>query len=108
MGTQADPIPCDRRVEFVIRNVPIDTAKVPFQWGNGLINFGHQTRVGCRKTAFLEATDSLLAGATQITLASAPGNWQVGDELLLPDTAPPAQPPGAKPRSRSQPSTAPT
>jgi hypothetical protein len=92
-GTQADPIPCDRRVEFVIRNVPIDTAKDPFQWGNGLINFGHQTRVGCRKTAFLEATDSLLAGATHITLATAPVNWQVGDELLLPDTAQPAPTP---------------
>ena len=93
VGTQADPIPCDRRVEFVIRNVPIDTAKDPFQWGNGLINFGHQTRVGCRKTAFLEATDSLAAGATRITLASAPVNWQVGDELLIPDTAQPAPTP---------------
>ena len=89
-GPQADPIPCDRRVEFVIRNVPIDTAKDPFQWGNGLINFGRQTRVGCRKTSFLEATDSLSAGATRITLASVPVNWQVGDELLLPDTAQPA------------------
>ncbi len=93
VGTQADPIPCDRRVEFVIRNVPIDTAKDPFQWGNGLINFGRQTRVGCRKTSFLEATDSLSAGATRITLASVPVNWQVGDELLLPDTAQPAPTP---------------
>jgi hypothetical protein len=92
-GTQADPIPCDRRVEFVVRNVPIDTAKDPFQWGNGLINFGHQTRVGCGKTAFLEATDSLPAGATHITLASPPVNWQVGDELLLPDTEQPAPAP---------------
>jgi hypothetical protein len=93
VGTQADPIPCERRVEFVIRNVPIDTAKDPFQWGNGFINFGRQTRVGCRKTAFLEATDSLLAGTTRITLASVPENWQVGDELLLPDTAQPAPTP---------------
>ena len=70
--------------------MPIDTAKDPFQWGNGLINFGHQTRVGCRKTAFLEATESLPASATRITLASVPVNWQVGDELLFPDTAQPA------------------
>jgi hypothetical protein len=92
-GTEADPIPCDRRVEFVIRNVPIDTAKDPFQWGNGLLNFGRQTRVGCRKTAFLEATNGLAAGATRIILASVPEHWQVGDELLLPDTAQPAPTP---------------
>ena len=93
VGTQADPIPCDRHVELIIRDVPIDTAKDPFQWGNGLINFGHQTRVGCRKTAFVETTDSLQAGTTEITLGSAPVNWQVGDELLIPDTAPPAPTP---------------
>jgi hypothetical protein len=90
VGTQADPIPCDRRVELVIRDVPIDTTKDPFQWGNGFVNFGHQSRVGCRKTAFIEATDSVAVGATEITLASPPVNWQVGDELLIPDTAPPA------------------
>ena len=90
VGTQADPIPCDRRVEFIIRDVPIDTAKDPFQWGNGMINFGRQTRVGCRKTVFVETTDGLPAGSTEITLAAAPLNWRVGDELLIPDTAPPA------------------
>src|SRR5215813_14065770 len=90
VGTQADPIPCNRHVEFIIRDVPIDTTKDPFQWGNGLINFGHQTRVGCRKTAFVETTDSLQAGAREITLGSVPVNWQVGDELLIPDTAAPA------------------
>jgi hypothetical protein len=89
-GTQADPIPCDRRVEFIIRDVPLSTDKDPFQWGNGLLNFGRDSRVGCRKTSFLEATDGLQAGATEITLASAPVNWQVGDELLIPDTATPA------------------
>ena len=90
VGTQADPIPCDRHVELIIRDVPIDTAKDPFQWGNGLLNFGHQTRVGCRKTSFVETTDGLRAGAVEITLATAPTNWQVGDELLIPDTASPA------------------
>jgi hypothetical protein len=27
VGTQADPIPCDRKVDFVVRDVPIDTAR---------------------------------------------------------------------------------
>lgn len=90
VGTQADPIPCDRKVEFVVRDVPLDTTKDPFQWGNGLVNFGRQTRVGCSKTSFVESADSIAAGATTIALASAPSGWRVGDELLLPDTAAPA------------------
>ena len=88
-GTQSDPIPCDRRVEFVVRDVPLDTAKDPFQWGNGLVNFGRQTRVGCSKTAWVESTGSIASGATTIALAAAPSGWRVGDELLLPDTATP-------------------
>ncbi len=92
MGTLADPIPCERKVEIILRDVPLDTAKDPFQWGNGLLNFGKQTRVGCNKTAFVETTGSVAAGATSITLASAPINWAVGDELLIPDTATPPFP----------------
>ncbi len=85
-GTVADPIPCGRKVELIVRNIPIDLTKDPFQWGNGLVNFGRQTRVGCEKTSFLDTTDSLQAGATTLTLTSVPSNWTVGDELLIPDT----------------------
>jgi hypothetical protein len=90
IGTNADPIPCDRKVELIIRDVPIDLAKDPFQWGNGLVNFGRQTRVGCTKTAWLEAADSIAAGARSITLASTPSGWQRSDELLIPDTRTPS------------------
>jgi hypothetical protein len=90
VGTQADPIPCDRHVELVIRDVPLDTTKDPFQWGNGLVNFGRQTRVGCSKTAWLESSGGIASGATTIALATAPSGWHVGDELLLPDTATPS------------------
>src|SRR5262245_57563478 len=55
IGTVADPIPCGRKVEIILRNVPLDMEKDPFQWGNGLLNFGKQTRVGCNKTAWVEA-----------------------------------------------------
>ena len=90
VGTQASPIPCDRKVEFVVRDVPIDTTRDPFQWGNGLVNFGRQTRVGCTKTAWAESAGSIPSAADAITLASAPSGWRVGDELLIPDTAAPA------------------
>ena len=89
IGTQADPIPCDRAVELIVRDVPIDTTKDPFQWGNGLVNFGRQTRVGCSKIAWVEAAGSLAAGSTTAALTTAPSGWQAGDELLIPDTAPP-------------------
>jgi len=89
VGTQADPIPCDRKVELIVRDVPIDTGRDPFQWGNGLVNFGHQTRVGCNKSAWMEATGSIASGSTTVMLESAPSGWQAGDELLIPDTAPP-------------------
>ena len=84
VGTVNDPI--KRKVEFVIRDVPIDTARDPFQWGNGLLNFGTQTRVGVRKTGFVELAEDAEAGATTLRLAEVPEGWQVGDELLLPDT----------------------
>jgi hypothetical protein len=78
-------------VLFVVRDVPLDTTRDPYQWGNGLLNFGRQTRVGCQKTAFLPTTGDLHQGDSAITLSSAPTGWAVGDELLIPDTAPPSQ-----------------
>lgn len=86
-GTAAAPIPATHRVEIVIRDVPIDLTKDPFRWGNGIVNFGRQTRVGTTKTPFAEAIGSLMAGATAITLAAPPVGWQAGDEVLLPDTS---------------------
>jgi hypothetical protein len=93
VGSQADPIPCNRKVTFIVRDVPIDTARDPYQWGNGLVNFGHQTRVGCSKTAWVESAGGIASGSSTLTLASSPSGWQVGDELLIPDTAPPAPAP---------------
>ena len=98
-GTQADPIPAGRRVELVVRDVPIDTARDPFQWGNGLLNFHKQTRVGAAKTAWTMATGDIAAGATALTLAADPRGWQVGDELLLPDSRQTSLP--ASPRRES-------
>ncbi len=48
-GTQASPIPAGITVTFVVRNVPIDLTKDPFQWGNGLLNFGKWTFCGAQK-----------------------------------------------------------
>lgn len=86
-GTEADPVL--RRVEFIVRDVPIDTAKDPYQWGNGLVNFGRQTRVGrALVRTWTELAEDAPAGATTLQLV-VPEGWQVGDELLLPDSRQP-------------------
>lgn len=105
MGTQADPIPCGVKAEIIFRNVPIDPTKDPFRWGNGLVNFGKQTRVGCAKTEKAEAAGSVNAGAITITLAAPPpADWKVGDEILLPDTTTPifSTPTNSAPRRESK------
>jgi hypothetical protein len=89
VGTQSDPIPCNIRVDLSIRDVPIDKTKDPFSWGNGLVNFGKQTRIGCAKTPWVEAAGGIAEGANSITLAAAPSGWLVGDALLIPDTTSP-------------------
>lgn len=86
-GNETDPMP--RRVELIVRDVPIDLTRDPFQWGNGFLNFGKVDRCGVKKTAVTEATGGLVAGATTIELLSAPTAWAVGDEILIPDTVTP-------------------
>jgi hypothetical protein len=85
-GTEADPIPANITVEFIVRDVPIDMVRDPFQWGNGLLNFGRQDRCGAPKLAWTTLLTDTTAGATTVILAEDPAGWQVGDELLLPDT----------------------
>lgn len=83
MGTEEDPI--TGHAEIVFRDVPLDLARDPWQWGNGLVNLGRQSRVGLAKTTFTELVNDAAQGASSITVADASG-WQVGDELVLPDT----------------------
>ncbi len=71
---------------IVGRNVPIDTGRDPFQWGNGLLNFGTLIMKCPEKSPFMALTGSAANGASSLTLASDPIGWAVGDELMLPDT----------------------
>ena len=82
-GTEADPVL--RTVRLIVRDVPIDTEKDPYQWGNGIVNFGRQTRVGRHVTPFTALTANAAAGTTTLSLR-VPADWRVGDELFLPDT----------------------
>jgi hypothetical protein len=82
-GTADNPILHD--VEFIIRDVPIDTSRDPYQWGNGLLNFGTQTRVGrVVGKGFVELAADAQGGSTSLTLSEMPAGWDSGS-LLLPD-----------------------
>ncbi len=80
-------VPCGRHLEVILNDVAIDTTVDPFQWGNGILNFGKFRMVGCELArSFTTAATDLRAGATSITLDALPAGWRVGDELIIPDT----------------------
>jgi hypothetical protein len=84
-GTEASPV-C-QPVQFIIRDVPIDLTRDPWQWGNSLVNFGHQDRVGCAKPlGFTQLAQDAPAGATTLDLFEVPYGWTIGDRITLPDT----------------------
>lgn len=80
---------CDVPSKIVFLSRPINTADDPFQWGHGLINFGRREFSGCRlgETWTLLTQDDVPADATSLRFA-VPDGWRVGDEILIPDTAP--------------------
>lgn len=80
----------DLNLTVIIRDVPLNTALDPYQWGNGLENFGNRTLKGVAKLIDTTSTGSIHAGDTSLTLNGVLTGWRVGDELLLPDTNPPA------------------
>ena len=76
--------------EIVIRDVPLDTVADPYQWGNGIVNLGTWKTNGRPLEHTWTLAKPMAAGATEIELGDLPGGWQVGDELLIPDTRQPA------------------
>jgi len=82
MGTPEDPVL--RNVTITIRDVPIDTAIDPYQWGNGILNLGDWSSHGKPKTTWTTCA-SEQAGSTTIVVGSSAG-WEVGDVLVITDT----------------------
>ncbi len=85
IGTQAAPITASS--EIVFADTPIDTDSDPFQFGNGLLVFGSLETDGRDVTPYVRAAADINAGDTLIAIDQVPADWQVGDELLLPETA---------------------
>lgn len=78
--------PCGTTGRIMFRDVAIDVSVDPFQWGNGLINFGTRNMSGCLKAQKTTVNGNLAAGAQSVMLSAIPPGWSVGDELLLPDS----------------------
>lgn len=85
MDEANDPIPAGIHVEFIVRDVAL-AATDPFQWGNGLLNFGRRDMCGAPKRAWSKATTGLPKGSTSVTLTDDPVGWAVGDALLVTET----------------------
>jgi hypothetical protein len=86
VGTAANPVAAGLLANIVIANQAINTANDPNQFGTGLIVLGNVTMHGATTTPYVALAQEAHAGDTVLHLASAPTNWLVGQDLLLPDT----------------------
>jgi hypothetical protein len=80
------PLQPQFKCEVVIADAPLDTAKDPKQYGNGLLVFGKCKMYGAPKDGFLRLAVEPKAGDTVLTLERAPAGWRAGDRLALPRT----------------------
>lgn len=88
-GRPSDPVL--RKVDLQMKDVPLltgtdgDLGPDPEQFGNGILVFGEWVSHGRQLNKTWTSFHPVAAGATKLTLTEAV-NWQVGDELLIPDT----------------------
>jgi len=86
VGTVDNPIPSTNLVEVIFRNIPLDLANDPSQFGNGLIVLGKIVVFGSpRSPTFTRLVGDAAAGATFLDVVDAV-NWKVDDVIVLPDS----------------------
>lgn len=83
-GTATDPVLGN--VEIIWADGPLDTSD-PSQWGKGLLVFGKINLHGKVKTPYVELIASPVVNDTDLAIQP-PINWQVGDMVAIPATAP--------------------
>ncbi len=87
IGTQNQPVQSGVDVEILIRDRgDIDVIKDPTLSGRGLLASGPVSMHGAPKTPHLKVAQDPLMGQSQLVLAEAPLNWQVGDVLIVAGT----------------------
>ena len=73
--------------EVIFRDSPIDTSSDLEQITHGMIVRGTVDVLGQSKETYVELAGNVAAGSTTVNLAKAPDHWQVGDKIVLPDSA---------------------
>ncbi len=87
IGSLTAPIPQGVNIDILIRDIgDINVADDPTLIGRGVIARGQVDMHGAIKTAHLKVSVDPRAGDQQLTLATAPDNWSVGDTLVLTGT----------------------
>lgn len=87
IGTPASPIQPHVRAEVVFLDRPLDTAKDPFQWGNGLLVLGTVKFHGYDPgKTFVRLAEEVAAGAQQLVLSEPVPGWRIGDTVIIPDS----------------------
>lgn len=86
-GTEASPIPAGVRSEIFIRgDADLDPVADPQLSGRGVLLHGQVYIHGADRTTHARCATVPTAGATSLTLESAPDGWEVGDMLVIPGT----------------------
>ncbi|UII79887.1 T9SS type A sorting domain-containing protein [Flagellimonas sp. CMM7] len=83
IGTAAAPIQAGKSAKFIVTDSGAPVANDWWRYAPGLVLMGKVDMHGQAKTTWLELASGISAGATSMTLASAPSNWQIGDKLVL-------------------------
>jgi hypothetical protein len=82
MGTAANPVADGVTARLTIRDVPINTALDPNQYGNGLIGLGKITMHGQQKLSEVRLAAEPQVGQTTLQLEEAAAGWKVGDNVI--------------------------
>jgi len=91
VGTVGAPIPSNFTARITITSTDpciYPGANDPTVLGRGIVSDGNIQMYGAAKTAFLPlAGQSAPIGTNSLVLDSAPSGWQIGDQIVVPDTA---------------------
>jgi hypothetical protein len=86
VGTATNPITANVLANIDIANQAINTTNDPKQFGTGLIVLGNVTMHGTTMVPYATLAQEAHAGDTVLHFASPVTGWQVGQDILLPDT----------------------
>lgn len=88
VGTADAPIHASVDAEIVFTDEALKTDTIdPQQFGNGLLVFGTAVMHGSElEQTFTRLTDEVSSGDTTVRLDGSLAGWQVGDEIVFPDT----------------------